>query len=116
MTPIRASYHYTVEVPIDPENPDHKEWIGLSAYVNEERSIDGLLVDIVLLENYDRQRLLKGTDDSGHNTYQEAIGSFSTVYAVFWANKGDFYQLMVVPYHQIRTNERNIREFVNRGR
>lgn len=93
MKPIRATYNYTVTVPCDYTNPKHKKYIGLE-YAVEERQLSGIITDIVKLMDNSEGKTSDG------------------VYAIFWADFGDYYKLMVEDYFKFTVSAKEMRNYV----
>lgn len=93
MKPIRATYNYTVTVPCDYTNPLHEKYIGME-YAVENRQLHGFVTEIIrLMDN------AEGKTSDG-------------VYAIFWADFGDTYKLMVEDYYKFTITAKEMRNYV----
>ena len=106
MRPIRATLNYKVEVPYDHTNPLHAKYAGFNTAM-EERSVHGVVTDILPLEDTNVAKVLDGTkeDKKGtkYNSYRDEIMSMTGVYVVFWEDMGDHHRMRIEDSNNITT-------------
>lgn len=119
MIPLRATFHYKVEVPVDYENPDHVEYHGLGV-ATENKICQGYITEILELKDSAPIKLLQGIkeNDNGqrYSDYKESFASASGVYVVFWEDRGDDYRMHVEDYNSFTVSRKEMEEYVRKLR
>lgn len=95
MKPIRATYNYQIRVPVDFDNPLHEKYVGLD-YAIEDAKMSGFITDVMKLNDFvegDKKNL-------------------DGVYVIFWADKGEHYQLMVEDFSKFTVSDKEMRNYV----
>jgi len=99
MKPFYAKLRKDVEVPVEMDNEDHRQYWGIQDYFIEEHVLEGVVTDILELKDVSRM-------------YDETVVG-SGVYAVFWIEKGDEYIASVQDISSIFMDGQTLRNYVN---
>ena len=112
MTPIRAIYNYKEEVKYDPENPAHAEYAGMPVAM-ENRTIEGFITDVVLLDDSFKDRVLDGVVENV-SQYKEIPMTKTGVYVVFWMDMKTHYQMSVQDFNSMIVSSKEMRNYVSK--